>query len=153
MSDPVRYTAALPIGESTVRSCPASFLVSKSSEERGRGGVRWAATATRCWVLRWFLDGTRVAQLAVDNQLSSSTAYRYLHEAIDVLASAAPSLHGALLAARTAGHTHVHLDGTLIRTDRSRTVGPTAGVDLWWSGKHHQHGGNVQVVTAPDGWP
>jgi hypothetical protein len=104
-------------------------------------------------VLRWFLDGTRVAQLAVDNQLSSSTAYRYLHEAIDVLASAAPSLHGALLAARTAGHTHVHLDGTLIRTDRSRTVGPTAGVDLWWSGKHHQHGGNVQVVTAPDGWP
>ena len=27
------------------------------------------------------------------------------------------------------------------------------GVDLWWSGKHHHHGGNVQVVTAPDGWP
>jgi hypothetical protein len=26
-------------------------------------------------------------------------------------------------------------------------------VDLWWSGKHHHHGGNVQVVTAPDGWP
>jgi len=26
-------------------------------------------------------------------------------------------------------------------------------VDLWWSGKHHNHGGNVQVVTAPDGWP
>ena len=71
----------------------------------------------------------------------------------DTCTSAAPSLHGALLAARTAGHTHVHLDGTLIRTDRSRTVGPTAGVDLWWSGKHHQHGGNVQVVTAPDGWP
>jgi hypothetical protein len=37
-------------------------------------------------VLRWFLDGTRVAQLAADNQLSSSTTYRYLHEAIDVLA-------------------------------------------------------------------
>lgn len=26
-------------------------------------------------------------------------------------------------------------------------------MDLWWSGKHDQHGGNVQVVTAPDGWP
>jgi hypothetical protein len=24
---------------------------------------------------------------------------------------------------------------------------------LWWSGKHEQHGGNVQVITAPDGWP
>ena len=52
-----------------------------------------------------------------------------------------------------AGHTHVQLDGTLISTDRSRAVGPTAKVDLWWSGKHHHHGGNVQVVTAPDGWP
>ena len=31
--------------------------------------------------------------------------------------------------------------------------GPTAGVDLWWSGKHDNHGGNVQVVTVPDGWP
>ena len=26
-------------------------------------------------------------------------------------------------------------------------------VDLWWSGKHAGHGGNVQVVAAPDGWP
>jgi len=43
--------------------------------------------------------------------------------------------------------------GTLIATDRCRTPGPTPGVDLWWSGKHEQHGGNVQVITAPDGWP
>jgi hypothetical protein len=26
-------------------------------------------------------------------------------------------------------------------------------VDLWWSGKHHHHGGNIRVVSAPDGWP
>jgi DDE superfamily endonuclease len=25
-------------------------------------------------------------------------------------------------------------------------------VDLWRSGKHANHGGNVQVITAPDGW-
>ena len=109
-------------------------------------------------ILRWFLDGTRVAQLATDNQISLSTAYRYLHEGIDVLAAAAPGLHGALLAAKLAGHTHVGLDGTLIRTDRSKAAGPSTtadgrAVDLWWSGKHHHHGGNVQVVTAPDGWP
>jgi len=104
-------------------------------------------------VLRWFLDATRVAQLAADNQISSSTAYRYLHEGIDVLAAVAPGLHGALLAARSAGHSHVSIDGTLIRTDRSKAAGPTAKVDLWWSGKHHHHGGNVQLVAAPDGWP
>jgi hypothetical protein len=42
-------------------------------------------------VLRWFLDTIQVTQLALDNQVSASTAYRYLHEAIDVLAAAAPS--------------------------------------------------------------
>lgn len=58
---------------------------------------------------------------------------------------------GALFSARAAGYSHVHLDGTLVRTDRCTAAGPTAKVDLCWSGKHHHHGGNVQVVTAPDG--
>jgi hypothetical protein len=111
-------------------------------------------------VLRWFLDGTRLAQLAADHRIGRSTAYRYLHEGIDVLAAAAPGLRGALLAARAAGHSHVTVDGTLIRTDRCHVPGPTARtdrsgrhVDLWWSGKHAAHGGNVQVIAAPDGWP
>jgi hypothetical protein len=151
--DPVSYTAVLPIGESTV-----AFLSGLLAGERRRRRTRKGRRALGCYrhavlVLRWFLDGTRVAQLAADNQLSVSTTYRYLHEAIDVLAAVAPTLHGALLAARVAGHSHVNLDGTLIRTDRSTAIGPTAGVDLWWSGKHQHHGGNVQVVTAPDGWP
>jgi hypothetical protein len=98
-------------------------------------------------VLRWFLDATRVAQLARDNQISAPTAYRYLHEAIDVLAAAAPSLHGALLAARTAAYSHVHLDGTLFYT----TFKSLRRVSLcpWRIGAitaaalvllHHQHG-------------
>jgi hypothetical protein len=52
------------------------------------------------------------------------------------------------------------VDGTLIRTDRCHAPGPTARadrpdrpVDLWWSGKHAAHGGNIQVIAAPDGWP
>ncbi|GAA3701561.1 hypothetical protein GCM10022224_079290 [Nonomuraea antimicrobica] len=24
---------------------------------------------------------------------------------------------------------------------------------MWWSGKHKHHGGNIQVISAPDGWP
>ena len=63
-------------------------------------------------------------------------------------------------AARAAGHSHVTVDGTLIRTDRCHVPGPTARtdrsgrqVDLWWSGKHAAHGGNIQVIAAPDGWP
>jgi hypothetical protein len=74
--------------------------------------------------------------------------------------TAAPGLRGALLAVRAAGRAHVTVDGTLIRTDRCHTAGPTARTDrpdhrvnLWWSGKHACHGGNVQVIAAPDGWP
>ncbi|WP_420874281.1 transposase family protein [Nocardia gipuzkoensis] len=26
-------------------------------------------------------------------------------------------------------------------------------IDLWWSGKHRHHGGNLQIITAPDGRP
>ena len=153
MSDPVIYTAVLPIGEPT-----ATFVSQLLAGERAQRRTRRGRRALGCYrqavlVLRWFLDATRVAQLAVDNQLSSSTTYRYLHEGIDVLAAAAPGLHGALLTARMAGHTHIHLDGTLIPTDRSKTPGPNPGIDLWWSGKHHHHGGNIQVLTAPDGWP
>jgi hypothetical protein len=138
--DPVTYTGVLPIGEPT-----AAHLSQLLAAHRRQRGTRRGRRALGPWrqavlVLRWFLDATRVAQLAVDNQISSSTTYRYLHEGIDVLAAVAPGLHG-----------------TLIRTDRCRTPGPTVTdgrhVDLWWSGKHHHHGGNVQVVTAPDGWP
>jgi hypothetical protein len=160
VSDPVSYTAVLPARESTVL-----FVSGLLAVERRRRGTRGRRRALGCYgqavlILRWFLDGTRLAQLAVDNAIGRSTAYRYLHEGIDVLAERAPGLRGALLAARTAGHAHVTVDGTLIRIDRCHVPGPTARtdrsgrqVDPWWSGKHAAHGGNVQVIAAPDGWP
>jgi len=58
-----------------------------------------------------------------------------------------------LLAAKAAGYCHIIIDGTLVETDRVAAPGPTTGVDLWWSGKHGCHGGNVQALLAPDGWP
>jgi hypothetical protein len=58
----------------------------------------------------------------------------------------------ALERAKAAGLTHLNLDGTVIRTDRVAAPGPN-GADLWWSGKHKHHGGNVQVIATPDGWP
>jgi hypothetical protein len=149
----VTYTATLPARERTV-----VVLACLLDAERARRGTRMGRRALSTLeqavlVLRWFLDGTRMAQLAADNGISGSTGYLYLHEGIDVLASRAPNLESALLAAKMAGHSHVSIDGTLIETDRCRTPGPTKGVDLWWSGKHANHGGNIQVITAPDGWP
>jgi len=149
----VTYTAVLPVRERTV--VVLTCLLDVERTRRGtRAGRRALTTLEQAvLVLRWFLDGTRMAQLAVDNGISESTAYSYLHEGIDAPASRAPRLESVLLAAKMAGHTHVSIDGTLIETDRCRTPGPTKGVDLWWSGKHANHGGNIHVVTAPDGWP
>jgi DDE superfamily endonuclease len=149
----VTYTAVLDVSEDSV-----GFLSGLLDAERVRRGTRTGSRSltTRqqaVLALRWLFDDTRMIQLARDNNISASTAYAYRDEAITVLAAGKPSLHGALLAAKTAGHTHVLLDGTLIPTDRIGTPGPTRGVDLWWSGKHRHHGGNIQVISAPDGWP
>jgi hypothetical protein len=149
----VTYTATLPVRDQTVL-----YLSSLLQAERRRRGTRTGSRRLGPFmqavlILRWFLDATRVAQLAVDNAISKSTAYDYLHEGFLVLAECAPGLESALLAAKMAGYDHISIDGTLIETDRCRAVGPTPGVDLWWSGKHANHGGNIQVITAPDGWP
>ena len=72
-------------------------------------------------------------------------------EGLTVLAAGAPDLATALERAKAAGLTHLNLDGTVIRTDRVAAPGPN-GADLWWSGKHKHHGGNVQVIATPDGW-
>jgi DDE superfamily endonuclease len=149
----VTYTAVLDVSEDSVMF--VSGLLDAERVRRGtRRGTRSLTTHQQAvLVLRWLFDDTRMAALARDNAISLSTAYDYRDETIDVLAARKPSLHGALLAAKTAGHTHVILDGTLIPTDRIATPGPTPGVDLWWSGKHHHHGGNIQAISAPDGWP
>lgn len=149
----VTYEAVLDVSQETVL-----FLSGLLDAERRRRGTRKDTRALGTYkqavlVLRWFLDDTRMSALARDNAISASTAYDYRDEGIAVLADRKPGLHGALLAAKAAGHTHVIVDGTLIHTDRISTPGPTAGVDLWWSGKHKHHGGNIQVVSAPDGWP
>jgi hypothetical protein len=152
VSTSVTYTAVLDVKRSTAEH-PAGLLRDHRIAARTRKGRR----ALGCFrqavlVLRWFIDGTRLSQLACDNGLSTSTAYRYLHEGLTVLAAGAPDLATALERAKAAGLTHLNLDGTVIRTDRVAAPGPN-GADLWWSGKHKHHGGNVQVIATPDGWP
>lgn len=149
----VEYRAVLPLRPRTVRYV-AGLLARRQAEVGTRDGRRALAVWDQAVLaLRWFVDATRVKQLARDARIGLSTAYRYIDEVLDVLAAAMPSLPAALLAAKIAGHDRVMIDGTLIPTDRLKIPGPTKGVDLWWSGKHKKHGGNVQVVTAADGWP
>ena len=48
------------------------------------------------------------------------------------------------------------LDGKIIPCDRCKEAAISVKgevIDLWYSGKAHTHGGNIQAVTAPGGFP
>lgn len=152
MSTDVTYTCVLDADRETVE-----FLSRLLAAHRHALGTRTGTRALGPFqqavlIIRWFLNATRPAQLATDNAISTSTVYTYLHEGIDVLAMRAPDLEQALTRASEAGLSHLNLDGTVVRTDRACAPGP-GSADLWWSGKHKHHGGNIQVLSAPDGWP
>jgi hypothetical protein len=152
VSPSVTYSAVLDIERETVLFVSGLLHGERRRRRTRRGRRSLGCFAQAVLVLRWFLDGTRIAQLASDNAISAKTVYRYLHEGIDLLAAHAPDLQQVLEKAKAAGLTHVNLDGVVIRTDRVKAPGPN-GSDLWWSGKHKHHGGNIQVISAPDGWP
>jgi hypothetical protein len=129
--------------------------------QRHRRGTPAGSRALSCfWQavlgLRWFRDRTMADALARDHGVSRATAYRYLDEIIAVLADEAPDLSEALERARGEGFPHVILDGKIIPADRCKEPAVSVKgevIDLWYSGKAHTHGGNVQAVCAPDGFP
>ncbi len=77
--------------------------------------------------------------------VGTTTAYRYVTEAVQLLAALTPSLTDAV---RTASvKAFVILDGTVPPIDRTAADRP------FHSGKHKKHGMNVQVITDPFGRP
>ena len=137
------------------------FTAKLLAAERRRRGTPAGSRALTCFweavlALRWFRDRTSPGALARDHGISRATAYRYLEEVIEVLAAQAPDLREALERAREEGLPHVILDGTVIACDRCKEPAISVKgevIDLWYSGKAHAHGGNIQAVLAPDGFP
>jgi hypothetical protein len=130
------------------------------AERRRRGTPRGSRALTCFWQavvgLRWFRDRTTPDALARDHGISRATAYRYIDEVITVLAGQAPELAEALERVKGEGLSHVILDGKVIPSDRCKEPAVSVKgevIDLWYSGKAHTHGGNIQAVLAPDGFP
>ncbi len=69
-------------------------------------------------VLRWLRHRLDLRLLARDAGVSVATAYRYLHEGLNVIAAYAPDLPDVLTRAHAAGLAFLCLDGTLVPTDR-----------------------------------
>ena len=148
----ITYRATLDVPAETARQV-ARWLAAYRKVHDLRPWQRAATPFVQAvMVLRWFKEATDPRILARDAQVSIATAYRYLHEAIDVIAAHAPDLDDVLAHGLQEGWPFVCLDGTLIASTRCSAPSET-GHDLWYSGKHHQHGGNIQVVADPTGYP
>lgn len=94
-------------------------------------------------VLAHLRNGDTCARLAAGFAIATSTAWRYVREAIDLLAVLADDVGAA--GQRAAPLAYAILDGTLIPIDRVADHKP------YHSGKHRRHGVNVQVLADPAG--
>lgn len=115
---------------------------------RAQMGTRWRKLAPgrqALLVLAHLRNGDTYTRLAAGFEVGLATVFRYVREAVDLLAGNAPSLTAALWRLAGNGHRLGVLDGTLVRIDR-------LGGDLdrmYYSGKHHHHGVNLQGLVDP----
>jgi hypothetical protein len=152
----IAYPAILDVPRELV-----AYLAGLLAAERRERGTRAGTRALSCWrqavfVLVWFRERRPVALTGRGLGISQATAYRYLAEAIDVLAAQAPDLHQALQLVAEQSWSHVVLDGKVEASDRvSQTKTSKKGkvIDAWYAGKTGDFGGNIQAVMRPDGLP
>ncbi|GAB3949176.1 IS5 family transposase [Streptomyces sparsus] len=135
------YPSGVDVSSSALR-----FLSTKLRQRRREVGTRWRRLSVgrqALLALAHLRNGQPYAQLAAGFGIGTTTAYRYITEAVEVLAALAPTLAEAV---RTASlKAFVLLDGTLLPIDR------TAADQPHYSGKHRRHGMNVQVLADPFG--
>jgi len=94
-------------------------------------------------VLAHLRNGDTYARLATGFGIGVATVYRYIREALDLLAVGAPSLERVV---HRASHLlYLILDGTVIPIDRVAADRP------YYSGKHKRHGVNIQVLADRKG--
>jgi len=135
----------------------ALFVARLLAAHRREIGTRRDTRALSTWrqavfALAWFRDRPDVARLGKGFGISQATAYRYLDEAITVLAARAPVLRETLERAREEGLPYLILDGKVVAADRlkEKTISRKGKeIDRWYSGKAHGFGGGEFVFSHP----
>jgi hypothetical protein len=134
----------------SVSSRALTTLAEVLRRHRNQRATRWrklSAGRQALLVVAYLRKGETYGDLACGFQIGTSTVYRYVREALALLAAMAPTLDQAIEVARRKAF--VILDGTLLRIDR---IGMASGRDrAFYSGKHKCHGVNVQVIADPVG--
>ena len=139
----------------------AEFLAGLLAAERVNRGTRTGSRALSCtdqavFALVWFRQSRDIPLIGKGLGISQATAYRYLDEAIGVLAARAPDLHDALQRGHDEGWSPLVLDGKVVDTDRLRVTKVSKKnktIDACYCGKTHDFGGNIQALFRPDGLP
>ncbi|MGA4979907.1 transposase family protein [Streptomyces cinereoruber] len=135
------YPSGVDVSSSALR-----FLTQQLRRHRRAIGSRWrrlSAGRQALLTLAHLRMGHTYAQLAAGFGIGTTTAYRYVTEAVELLAALAPSLADAVWTAPAKAY--LILDGTLLPIDRIAADRP------FYSGKHKRHGMNVQVIADPFG--
>jgi hypothetical protein len=135
------YPASIPLSTRTL-----SHLAELLRAHRRAIGCRWRRLdpgRQALLVLAHVRNGDTYTRLAAGFGIGLATVYRYIREAIDLLANQAPDLRQVVETA--ARFWYLILDGTLIRTNRVADDRP------YYSGKHKRHGVNVQILADPRG--
>jgi hypothetical protein len=135
------YVASIPL--STRSLTRLTGLIRAHRAEIGSRWRRLPAHQQALMALAHLRNGDTLTRLAAGFAVSTSTVWRYLREAIDLLAGYADDLAAA--ARRAARLAYAIIDGTLIPVDRVADQRP------YYSGKHRRHGVNVQVLADPAG--
>ena len=138
-----------------------SFVARLLAAHRREIGTRHGTRVLGSWnqavfALAWFRDRPDIPRLGRGFGISQATAYRYLDEAITVLAAQAPDLREALEKATERGLPYLILDGKVAAADRckEKTISRKGReIDRWYSGKAHGFGGNIQALFTPRGIP
>jgi hypothetical protein len=135
------YPATIPLSSRTL-----NHLADRIRQHRNQHRSRWRRLnpgRQALLVLAHLRNGDTYTRLAAGFEVGVTTAWRYVQEAVTLLAAAAQDL--ATVMDRVRGLAYAILDGTLIPIDRVADQRP------YYSGKHRRHGVNVQVIADAAG--
>jgi hypothetical protein len=137
------YPGTIDLPEATL-----DFLAALLADDREARGT-WRKLATRdqaLLVLAHLRNGDTYSRLAAGFGIGVATVYRYIREAVDLLARRGRTLLATVWAFAWTQSNFLILDGTVVRTNRVR-----AHNKLYYSGKHKHHGINLQGLMDPYG--
>jgi hypothetical protein len=137
------------------------FVSGLLAARRREIGTRKGTRSLGCYrqalfVLAWYRDKADIPRLGAGFGLSQATSHRYVAVGTKVVSAEAPGLEEALERAVAGGTPYVILDGKIVASDRchEKTVSRKGrDIDLWYSGKKKDFGGNIQGLFCPGGLP